>query len=191
MVKIVKDKDPIWDTDNFDVILLGTSAYNLLGGGFASKLKFKYPIIEERNSNTKYGDASKIGTRLTVDGNPIISLMYICGYPRANKETVDYDALNLCLTTANSEFKGKKVLMTIVGSSQFDGSGDKEKCLNLISECLTDLDVTVYDYKQKKRYEEIEEQRKYLRSLQYSDKEKYEKLHDVFDVYLKKLYLND
>lgn len=190
MLKIIKDKDPIWETDNFDVILIGTSVYNRLYGGFQSKIKFKYPIVDEKNMGTKYGDFSKLGTRITINTTPIISLMYICSYTMPNVETVDYDSLTKCLLTANAEFRGKKVMTTILGASQFDGAGDKDKCLKIIEDTTKDLDITLYDYKQKKRQDEIKEQKKYLKSLQYTDIEKYNKLKNVFDLYLKKLYLN-
>ena len=190
MLKIIKDKDPIWETDKFDVILIGTSIYNQLNGGFQSKMKYKYPIVDEKNRETKYADFSKLGTRITINDTPIISLMYICGYPRPNIDTVDYDSLTKCLLTANAEFRGKKVMATILGSSQFDGNGDKDKCLKIIEGSTKDLDITLYDYKQKKRADEIREQKMYLKSLQYTDIEKYNKLKNVFDLYLKKLYLN-
>ena len=190
MLKIIKDKDPIWDTDKFDVILIGTSIYNQLNGGFQSKMKYKYPIVDEKNRETKYADFSKLGTRITINDTPIISLMYICGYPRPNIDTVDYDSLTKCLMTANAEFRGKKVMATILGSSQFDGNGDKDKCLKIIEDSTKDLDITLYDYEQKKRADEIREQKMYLKSLQYTDIEKYNKLKNVFDLYLKKLYLN-
>ena len=190
MLKIIKDKDPIWETDNFDVILIGTSIYNQLNGGFQSKIKYKYPIVDEKNRETKYADFSKLGTRITINDTPIISLMYICGYPRPNIDTVDYDSLTKCLLTANAEFRGKKIMATIIGSSQFDGNGDKDKCLKIIKESTKDLDITLYDYEQKKRIDEIREQKMYLKSLQYTDIEKYNKLKNVFDLYLKKLYLN-
>lgn len=190
MLKIIKDKDPIWDTDKFDVILIGTSIYNQLNGGFQSKMKYKYPMIDEKNRETKYADFSKLGTRITINDTPIISLMYICGYPRPNIDTVDYDSLTKCLLTANAEFRGKKVMATIIGSSQFDGNGDKDKCLKIIEDSTKDLDITLYDYEQKKRADEIREQKMYLKSLQYTDIEKYNKLKNVFDLYLKKLYLN-
>ena len=190
MLKIIKDKDPIWDTDKFDVILIGTSIYNQLNGGFQSKMKYKYPIVDEKNRETKYADFSKLGTRITINNTPIISLMYICGYPRPNIDTVDYDSLTKCLLTANAEFRGKKVMATILGSSQFDGNGDKDKCLKIIEDSTKDLDITLYDYEQKKRADEIREQKMYLKSLQYTDIEKYNKLKNVFDLYLKKLYLN-
>ena len=190
MLKIIKDKDPIWETDNFDVILIGTSIYNQLNGGFQSKIKYKYPIVDEKNRETKYADFSKLGTRITINDTPIISLMYICGYPRPNIDTVDYDSLTKCLLTANAEFRGKKIMATIIGSSQFDGNGDKHKCLKIIKDSTKDLDITLYDYEQKKRIDEIREQKMYLKSLQYTDIEKYNKLKNVFDLYLKKLYLN-
>ena len=190
MLKIIKGKDPIWETDKFDVILIGTSIYNQLNGGFQSKIKYKYPIVDEKNRETKYADFSKLGTRITINDTPTISLMYICGYPRPNIDTVDYDSLTKCLLTANAEFRGKKVLTTILGSSQFDGNGDKDKCLKIIKDSTKDLDITLYDYEQKKRADEIREQKMYLKSLQYTDIEKYNKLKDVFDLYLKKLYLN-
>lgn len=190
MLKIIKDKDPIWDTDKFDVILIGTSIYNQLNGGFQSKMKYKYPMVDEKNRETKYADFSKLGTRITINDTPIISLMYICGYPRPNIDTVDYDSLTKCLLTANAEFRGKKVMATILGSSQFDGNGDKDKCLKIIEDSTKDLDITLYDYDQKKRADEIREQKMYLKSLQYTDIEKYNKLKNVFDLYLKKLYLN-
>ena len=190
MLKIIKDKDPIWETDNFDVILIGTSIYNQLNGGFQSKIKYKYPIVDEKNRETKYADFSKLGTRITINDTPIISLMYICGYPRPNIDTVDYDSLTKCLLTANAEFRCKKIMATIIGSSQFDGNGDKDKCLKIIKDSTKDLDITLYDYEQKKRIDEIREQKMYLKSLQYTDIEKYNKLKNVFDLYLKKLYLN-
>ena len=190
MLKIIKDKDPIWETDKFDVILIGTSIYNQLNGGFQSKMKYKYPMVDEKNRETKYADFSKLGTRITINDTPIISLMYICGYPRPNTDTVDYDSLTKCLLTANAEFRGKKVMATILGSSQFDGNGDKDKCLKIIEDSTKDLDITLYDYEQKKRADEIREQKMYLKSLQYTDIEKYNKLKNVFDLYLKKLYLN-
>lgn len=190
MIKFVKDKEPIWDTDDFDVLLIGTSIYNRLDGGFQSKIKFKYPLVDEENNKTKYADVSKLGSRLTVGNEPKISLMYICSYPTTKQETLDYDALDRCLKTANAEFRGKKVLMTIVGASEFDGNGDREKCLKLIEENTKDLDVTIYDYEQKKRSVEIALQKRYLKNLKSTNKEKYEQLLSVFDLYLKKLYLN-
>lgn len=190
MMTIVKDKDPIWDTDDFDVVLVGTSVYNQLNGGFQSKIRYKYPFIDEENRKTKYADYSKMGTRITVGNEPSISLLYISGNYKTLSTTLNYEALEKCLQTANAEFKGKKVVTTVLGSTRFDGRGDKEKCLKIIEENTSDLDLTVYDYEQKTRKEEIDEQNKYLSFLRRTNQEKYQQLKSVFDLYLKKLYLN-
>lgn len=189
-MEIIKDKDPIWDVDNFDVVLVGTSIYNQLNGGFQSKIRFKFPEVEIKNKETKYGDMSKFGTRLTIYGKPTVSLLYFSASQYHNKDTVDYKALENCLLTANAEFKGQRVITTLLGASQFDGNGDRDKCLSLIENTTKDLDLVVYDYVQKKRRDELTEQRKYLSSLQYTNPEKYKQLKSVFDIYLKKLYLN-
>lgn len=190
MMTVVKDKDPIWDTDDFDVVLVGTSVYNQLNGGFQSKMRYKYPFIDEENRKTKYADYSKMGTRITVGKEPSISLLYISGNYKTLSTTLNYEALEKCLQTANAEFKGKKVVTTVLGSTRFDGRGDKEKCLKIIEENTSDLDLTIYDYEQKTRKEEVDEQIKYLSFLRHTNQEKYQQLKSVFDLYLKKLYLN-
>lgn len=155
MIEIVKDKDLIWDTDKYDVILVGTSIYNLLTQGFQSKMALKYPYIVEANNTTNYADNRKYGKRLTIQGTPIISLMYICGYPHSKRDYLNYDALEHSLKTANSEFKGQTVATTIIGSSLFDGNGDKERCMKLIEANTPDLKLTVYDFPQFNRRQEI------------------------------------
>ena len=154
-MNIVKDKDLIWDTDNYDVILVGTSIYNLLTQGFQSKMRLKYPDILEANNSTPYADKRKYGKRLTIDGTPIISLMYICGYPHSKRDYLNYEALEHCLSTANAEFKGKNVATTILGTSLFDGNGDRERCLEIIENTTKDLNLTVYDFPQYNRRKEI------------------------------------
>lgn len=157
-MKIIEGKDLIWDTDKYEVILVGTSIYNMLTQGFQSKMYVKYPYIEESNNATPYADKRKYGKRITidsVDGSPIISLMYICGYPHSKREYLNYEALEQCLSTAAVEFKNKKIAMPIVGSSQFDGNGDKQRCLTMIEKIMGDLDVTLYDFPQFQKRVEI------------------------------------
>ena len=154
-MNVVKDKDLIWDTDKYDVILVGTSIYNLLTQGFQSKMRLKYPEILDANNSTPYADKRKYGKRVTVDGNPIISLMYICGYPHSKRDYLNYEALEHCLATANAEFKGKNVATTLLGTSLFDGNGDREKCMEIIESTTKDLNLTVYDFPQYNRRKEI------------------------------------
>lgn len=154
MLNIIKDKDAIWETDNYDVVLVGTSIYNMLTNGFQSKMKVKYPEIDIANKSTGYGDRRKLGKRININENPTIVLMYICGYPRKGTDSVEYECLEHCLTEINKEFKGKKVMSTIIGSSPFDGDGDKDRILGIFKKCCTDIDITLYDYEQLPRRRE-------------------------------------
>jgi hypothetical protein len=154
-MNIVKDKDLIWDTDKYDVILVGTSIYNLLTQGFQSKLTMKYPYIVDANNSTPYADKRKYGKRLTIQGTPIISLMYICGYPHSKRDYLNYEALEHCLATANAEFKDKNVATTILGTSLFDGNGDRERCMKIIEDNTDKLNLTLYDFPQYNRRKEI------------------------------------
>ena len=85
MITIIKNKEAIYDTEKYEVVLVGVSTHNMLMGNFQGKIGVKYPIVEQANNNTAYGDLRKLGKRLTIDnlgeGKPIISLMYICTYP--------------------------------------------------------------------------------------------------------------
>ena len=187
---IIKGKDPIWETDKYDVILVGTSIFCMLSNGFQSKIKNKYPYIDKINDSTKYGDRRKLGKRLTIDGNPIISLLYISEYPNSKRVVLHYDALEHALATANAEFKGKRVLTTVLGSSKFDGNGEHDKVLEIMRKTLKDVDVDVYDYEQIDRRKEIKVNLRKIRDLSTVDREKYKSLWKRKDEILKKLYLS-
>ena len=170
MVKIIKEKEAIYDVEDYDVVLMGISTHNTLMGNFQGKMNVKYPIIEKVINKTPYGDLRKLGKRITIDETkPIICLMYICTYPSRKDNFIDYDALEKCLKAANVEFSGKKVLSTLLGSTKFDGRGDRDKCLSIIEECTKNLDLYVYDYNQITIKEEIRLQNSYFRKY----KEKY------------------
>lgn len=156
-MEIVKGEDLIWHTDEYEVILVGTSIYNLLTQGIQSKMVVKYPGmgLEEANNSTNYADLRKLGKRLTVDGTPTVSLMYICGYPHSERVFLSYEALEKCLASANTEFRGRKVATTLVGTSRFDGNGNRDRCLEIIERNTPDLDLTVYDYEQMRKRDEI------------------------------------
>lgn len=149
-MQLIKDKDPIFFTDEYDVVLLGTSTACSLASGFQGKMARKYPYVDEANDKQPYRDNRRLGKRLTLkqEGKPIISLMYISKYNDSRNVTIDYEALTNCLTTANAEFKGKKVITTIVGATKVDGNGERDKCLKILEECTKDLDIDVYDYEQ-------------------------------------------
>jgi hypothetical protein len=189
MINIIKDKEPIWETDKYDVILVGTSIYNMLSNGFQSKLRLKYPYIEEINNSTNYGDLRKLGKRMTIQGKPIISLMYIAKYPNSRREFIDYDALEHALSTANAEFRGKKVLTTMLGCSKFDGNGDKDKVLEIINRTANNLELDVYDYLQLEKRKEIALHFKKIREFETTEPEKFNQLWPIRKELIKNLYL--
>ena len=170
MLTIIEGKDPIFDIDNYDVILIPTTIRNKIMGGFHKKITLKYPIVKEAQFSTNHNDRRKFGKRLTIEnlnnGKHIVSLLFICNWPSSkNLVFINYDAFEKCMKTANQEFRGKKVCAVFIGTSQFDGNGDRDKCLKIIKDNSTNLDLYIYDYKQKKYREERNEVVKYFNKL--------------------------
>lgn len=183
-MQIIKDKEPIFETEKYDVILVGTSIYGMLCNGFQGKMANKYPYIVEENDKQSYGDVRRLGTRITVskEDSPDISLLYICRYPQKNAESIDYEALEKCLATAAVEFKGKKIMTTVIGSTQYDGTGSKRRVLSIMRKVFGESDVDVYDYKQHALKEEASDKRKQLSEMGITNKSKITSV-------LRKLYL--
>lgn len=189
MLNFVKNRDAIWETDNYDVVLVGTTIYCMLTNGFQSKMRLKYPFIEAADDSTNYGDKRKLGKRLTIDGKPTISLLYIAKFPHANRDYLDYDALEHSLATANAEFRGKRVLTTVLGCSRFDGNGDRERVIPIMERFMKDMDVDVYDYLQIPKRDEISMYYKKIKAFENTDKERYEQLWPIRKELIKDLYL--
>lgn len=169
----IKDKEPIYETEKYDVILVGVSTHNQLNGNYQVKIGVKYPTVEKAYDLTPYADLRKLGKRLTITmgkDKPIVSLMFICRSVHERGSYIDYEALENCLRTANAEFRGKKIMTTVIGSSKFDGKGDREKCLKLMEECLSDVYVDIYDYTQISIKEEIKRLNKYFSKARQQDK---------------------
>ena len=191
MINFAKNKDLIWETDNYDVILVGTSIYCMLSNGFQGKMNLKYPFLEEENNKTSYGNLNKLGTRITIEreNSPIISLMYICKHPHKTREFISYDALERCLRTAMAEFKGKKIATTLLGCSVFDGNGDRDKILGIMEDCTKGYSLDVYDYKQLDKNDEIELIKRKIISTQDTNPEKYQEMWNKREEIFKKIYL--
>ena len=173
-MRIIKDKDPIFETEKYDVILVGTSIYSTLYNGFQGKMANKYPYIVEENNKQLYADSRRLGTRITIErkNSPTISLLYICRYPIKMRLTLDYAALKQCLETAALEFKNKRILTTVLGGTIFDGKGNKKRVLNIMSKAFEGMDVDVYDYKQTYIKEETKAKRKELTEIGVTDSQK-------------------
>lgn len=182
MVEVVKGQDAIWHVEDYDVVLVGTSIYNMLSNGFQSKMRVKYPIIEEADATTGYGDMRKLGKRITIDSTkPIISILYIAKHPRS-VSPLDYEALEVALRSADEEFAGKRVMTTMLGCSPFDGRGDRKKVLQVMKRAVSKMDLTVYDYKQLHKRDEYNIEYKKLKGTDMS-------LYDKFMYIRNNLYI--
>ena len=163
MINIIKDVDIYEHCAEYDAVLIGTNLYCTMSQGIQLKVMLNYPYAYEKNLETKYGDIEKLGTVLECksEGEPTFCLCFITvGYnfrPDLQKDYLSYEALEKCLKLVNILYRGKKIATTILGSSRFDGNGDKDKIMEIFEKTITDVDLTIYDYEQKSRAEEMKE----------------------------------
>ena len=94
----------------------------------------------------------------------------------SSKKNASTTSLENCLKLVNVLYKGKHLASTLLGSSRFDGNGDKDKIKEIIERCLTDLDLTIYEYEQKSRDEMVKEVREKELAVKKTDKELYYKM---------------
>jgi hypothetical protein len=182
MINIIKDIDIYDHFDEYDAILIGTNLYCTMSQGIQLKVMLNYPYAYEANLNTRYGDGEKLGTILECksEGEPTFCLCFITvGYnfrPDKQKDYLSYEALEKCLRLVNIKYKGKKIACPLLGSSRFDGNGDKERIEKIFNECMTDTDVTIFDYFQLSRDEEMKKVWSNEAKAKKSDREAYYKL---------------
>jgi len=160
MITIIEDVDLYDDIDKYDIVLIGTNIYGNMSQGFQRKVMLNYPYVQELNMRTKYGDETKLGTIIECknENMPTFVLLYINKgnfRPDLKKDYLSYESLEKCLKLINILYKGKRVASTIIGASKYDGNGDKDKILNIITENTSNLDLTLYDYVQLSRSDEL------------------------------------
>lgn len=178
-VAVVRDVDLIDHVHEYDAVLVGTNLYCTMSQGFQRKVMLDYHYVYESNMNTKYGDKEKLGTLLECksDGEPTFCLCFITeGYnfrPDIIKDYLSYEALEKCLMLANILYSGKRLACTMLGTSEFDGNGNKDVVMEMFNRCMTDVDVTVYDYHQKSRHDEMKEIREKELEVKKTDRKKY------------------
>jgi hypothetical protein len=182
MIKIIKDIDLFDHFSEYDSILIGTNTYCTMSQGIQLKVMLNYPYVYEKNLETKYADPEKLGTILECksDDEPTFCLCFIAnGYgfrPDLNKDYLSYESLEKCLRLVNILYKGKKIATTLLGSSRFDGNGDRDKILEIFNNSITDVDLTIYDYYQKSRAEEMKEIRDKELEVKKTNREEYYKM---------------
>lgn len=181
----IHDKPLIEDVFNYDVIVFGTGIHNALGNGVQYDMKINFPIIEETIKKTPYADPRKLGTVSVINSKPIFCVGFIHqgGYRKDLKpDYLNYEALKDVLLLVDENFKDKQIAMPLIGCSQFDGNGDKNKVLEIINS-LNNNDYFVYDYHQRD-YREINNE-KWLKITEMVGKIPYEELRRLKDEYIK------
>ena len=156
-VTIVKDKFLIEDIKKYTIVLVPMSANNSMNSGFAYEIGLNFPPIREKVQTTPYGDRRKFGTVSVFKDEGItfcICFMHTGGQSK-QAEYVKYDSLADCLDLININFKGKTVASPILGSTKYDGRGEKEKIINIFKEHCTDIDLILYDYEERNFMDEI------------------------------------
>lgn len=181
----IHDKPLIEDVFNYDVIVFGTGIHNALGNGVQYDMKINFPVIEETIKKTPYADPRKLGTVSVINSKPIFCVGFIHqgGYRKDLKpDYLNYEALKDVLLLVDENFKDKQIAMPLIGCSQFDGNGDKNKVLEII-DSLNNNDYFVYDYHQRD-YREINNE-KWLKITEMVGKIPYEELRRLKDEYIK------
>lgn len=152
MINIIKDIDLIEHVKDYDCVLVSANIYGTMSNGFQFDVKQNYPYVLKENIKQKYGDVSRLGSILEVKSNnkPTFCLCYffknVTTRPDINNVYVNYEALETCLKFINIIYKGKKIASTIMGSTPFDGNGDKEKILEIFNKTLVNVNVDIYDF---------------------------------------------
>lgn len=162
MINIIKDVDLFEHVSEYEAVLIGTGIYCTMSQGIQLKVILEYPYVFDRNLETKYGDPEKLGTILQCEQGeePKFCLCYIYEgnfRPDLKKDYLSYESLEKCLSLVNILYKGKNIACPLLGTSRFDGNGDRDKIMEIFNRTLTDVNVTVYDYFQKSRAEEMKE----------------------------------
>ena len=173
---LIENTDLFPHVNEYDVILVGTNTYCSLAQGFQRDIMLHYPHVQEENMKTRYGDKGKLGTICQVEGTPKFILCFICEgnfRPDLSSDYLDYDSLEKCLSLAKIITKGQKVATTLMGSSRFDGNGNKERILRLFERVLGDAEVDIYDYFQMSKDERKKAIRMKELEVKVSDRDAY------------------
>ena len=178
MINIIKDVDLYEHVDEYDAVLIGTNTYCTMSQGIQLQVMLNYPYVYDKNLETKYADPEKLGTIIDCksDGEPTFCLCFICGgnfRPDLQKDYLSYESLEKCLRLVNLLYRGKKIAAPLLGASRFDGNGDRDKIMEIFNNTIKDVDLTIYDYHQKSRAEQMKEVREKELEVKKVDREEY------------------
>ena len=151
-ITFVHDKPLIEDIFQYDVIIVGTGIHNSLGNGFQYDVKINFPHIEETVKKTPYADSRKLGTVTVIKGKPTFCVGFIHqGAYRKDiqPDFLNYDALKNILQLIDENFRNQNIATTLIGSTQYDGNGNKDKIMEIFNSLSNNNHYYIYDYTQR------------------------------------------
>lgn len=149
MVTVISDRHLFYDLRDYKIILIGIGSNCSMGRGFSFAIKRHFPNVALTEKTTGYCDLRKYGEVHPIESDGIkFCLCYINNNVPSHWEGglyLRYEALESCLRKINSEFKGQRIGSPIMGSTRFDGGGDKDRIISMFEKICTDVDVFLYD----------------------------------------------
>lgn len=184
-ITLIHDKPLIEDIFQYDIIIVGTGIHNSLGNGFQYDIKINFPKVEEIVKKTPYADPRKLGTVTVINGTPIFCVGFIHkgGYRKdINPDFLDYDSLKEVLKLIEKNFENKRIGTTLLGSSNYDGNGNREEILDIFNEVVNKNEYFIYDYEQRD-YREVNNE-KWRKITELVGKIPYKELRRLKDEYI-------
>ncbi|NMC58330.1 MAG: phosphatase [Candidatus Methanofastidiosa archaeon] len=133
---------------HFDMIVHGCNCFCTMGSGIAKEIRQEFPGAYAADCKTIKGDRNKLGafTYYDVVGDEvafrIINAYTQYNYGREeNVIYVDYNAVTNVFKKLNDLYPRYRIGLPKIGAGLAGGDWDKIK--NIISETLTDMDVTI------------------------------------------------
>lgn len=153
MVRIIENENIINHVSEYDGILIGTNCYQVMSTGMQYEIARKYPLVKKLNDSTKYADSRKLGKFVLCDDYEettfILAFISMTYNMRGNDEPfIDYDAFTEIIKLFNLTYKGANIATNMIGCNHHDGNADKDKILTILNKELTNINLTIFDYKE-------------------------------------------
>jgi O-acetyl-ADP-ribose deacetylase (regulator of RNase III) len=131
-MKIIKgDLIKLAEQGEFDVIVHGCNCFHAMGGGIAKQLADRYPIVEEADKQTEFGDRDKLGSysKAIIEVNDHLFLVlnaYTQHMWSSGSDVFEYDAFGKFLSTVVN------VLVEDDKKSKFASTDDKGGTMRIL-----------------------------------------------------------